>query len=952
MKIKLTNNEPLQLDSITNNVSKSVDLARDILLTSDISDWAKASTKPTYTASEVGALPDSTVIPDELSDLTDDSTHRLVTDTEKSTWNGKQAALVSGTNIKTVNGNSLLGSGNVQVGEKFIVTVTGSSTLTSDKTYAEIVAAHNAGKCIEVIYNDYTYMPELFDTGEIYFYTMDGLTYCQLCILSDNSWENVEINVQSELVSGTSIKTVNDTALLGSGNIDADDVVMGKLDGSAFYKVTGYSGIQSTPSFSETAETGNADKVYVDIQTNKAYRWKRGILQAGENPYKLLSEELSVVTTSDISAVLPGTAKKAVSAKVLRDNFYTETEVDNALALKQNIDDVYVDQTYIDTNTTSSFSTANKRYNIATSITLTTSETYTFGAGCILHFYNTGMISGAANLELNNTQIEAPMKQCFDLNVNFNGLMRNSECYPEWWGAKGDGVTDDAAAINRCIYCACHTPVVLTAENYLVSTTVGPDYKVKNTAANTAAHTGWDGTYASQFIVKHNIIGDATLAGPVVRYATCYGLCRIDGTILVRNTSDDAVGFTTWAADGNLSCVNNEITIERIDKGTWPMNSLSSTAEGIGLGVGAALSCWDSKITIYNIRGFKEGCYMSRYGTNDLWVGRNECVYCFYLGPAKSAWYTGSPNWYVHRSKMTLGEQFAGLSSGTFVTGATDSSIIKENGAIEIAMNTWTVGDSNNATANCRHPHKHSLYYISGSAGHTGNHYKFNITYAIETSRDFIKFEHSSAPTATNGRQGNGDVIEFGVSCYMKDINAPYGWNVHFKNVIISNTAKTKGSYRWMGGTNEILLDDVTLSYKEAPIWTNGTNPIKILTPNEQFKGKVVAVDSAPATCADATLYVVDDPITTNGTKKYPVYCKYFGTDATLVGYVLDNYKEKQDALVSGTNIKTINGSTILTSGNVDTKIPQVDVSGGTVSQAMDTDKLYIFGSTSTPCTS
>ena len=29
-------------------------------------------------------------IPDELSDLTDDSTHRLVTDTEKSTWNGKQ----------------------------------------------------------------------------------------------------------------------------------------------------------------------------------------------------------------------------------------------------------------------------------------------------------------------------------------------------------------------------------------------------------------------------------------------------------------------------------------------------------------------------------------------------------------------------------------------------------------------------------------------------------------------------------------------------------------------------------------------------------------------------------------------------------------------------------------------------------------------------------------------
>lgn len=59
-------------------------------------------------------------IPDELSDLSDDSTHRLVTDTEKTTWSGKQDALVSGTNIKTVNNNSLLGSGDVSVQETLV----------------------------------------------------------------------------------------------------------------------------------------------------------------------------------------------------------------------------------------------------------------------------------------------------------------------------------------------------------------------------------------------------------------------------------------------------------------------------------------------------------------------------------------------------------------------------------------------------------------------------------------------------------------------------------------------------------------------------------------------------------------------------------------------------------------------------------------------------------------
>lgn len=47
--------------------------------------WAKAATKPTYTASEVGALSSDTI----LADLTDDATHRTVTDTEKAVWNAK-----------------------------------------------------------------------------------------------------------------------------------------------------------------------------------------------------------------------------------------------------------------------------------------------------------------------------------------------------------------------------------------------------------------------------------------------------------------------------------------------------------------------------------------------------------------------------------------------------------------------------------------------------------------------------------------------------------------------------------------------------------------------------------------------------------------------------------------------------------------------------------------------
>lgn len=104
----------------------------------DLADWAKSPTRPVYTANDTGALPNTTT----LADL-EDATHKTVTPTEKETWNGKQDAindladirsgaalgatalqehqdisdkqdvLESGTNIKTVDGVSILGSGNI-----------------------------------------------------------------------------------------------------------------------------------------------------------------------------------------------------------------------------------------------------------------------------------------------------------------------------------------------------------------------------------------------------------------------------------------------------------------------------------------------------------------------------------------------------------------------------------------------------------------------------------------------------------------------------------------------------------------------------------------------------------------------------------------------------------------------------------------------------------------------
>lgn len=59
--------------------------------------WVNSSTKPSYTAVEVGALPSTTTIPSKTSELDNDS------------------KFVKSTELKTINGNSIVGSGNIEI---------------------------------------------------------------------------------------------------------------------------------------------------------------------------------------------------------------------------------------------------------------------------------------------------------------------------------------------------------------------------------------------------------------------------------------------------------------------------------------------------------------------------------------------------------------------------------------------------------------------------------------------------------------------------------------------------------------------------------------------------------------------------------------------------------------------------------------------------------------------
>ena len=105
---------------------------------------------------------------------------------------GKQDTLVSGTNIKTVNSTSILGSGNIAVQEALvsgtnIKTVNSTSLLGSGNI--DVQEKLTSGTNIKTINST-----SLLGSGNI--------------------------SVQEALVSGTNIKTVNGSSILGSGNLE------------------------------------------------------------------------------------------------------------------------------------------------------------------------------------------------------------------------------------------------------------------------------------------------------------------------------------------------------------------------------------------------------------------------------------------------------------------------------------------------------------------------------------------------------------------------------------------------------------------------------------------------------------------------------------------------------------------------------------------------------------
>jgi hypothetical protein len=124
----------------------------------------------------------------------------LLTAANWTNFNNKQAALVSGTNIRTINGASILTAGNFNAVSQItkLVTTTGTD--------------------FTIVINELTVDPPTGYFGAEIQVNLPSASASARGALTAANWTTFN-NKQDALVSGTNIKTVNGTSLLGSGNI-------------------------------------------------------------------------------------------------------------------------------------------------------------------------------------------------------------------------------------------------------------------------------------------------------------------------------------------------------------------------------------------------------------------------------------------------------------------------------------------------------------------------------------------------------------------------------------------------------------------------------------------------------------------------------------------------------------------------------------------------------------
>ena len=257
--VESVNLVPEKVSELVNDSQYQTKANLDTALASK-ADASSIPTKTSQLANDSGFMTSTEVsttyatkaeVPTKTSQLTNDSTYQtkanldtaLATKADKSSLASKQDKLVSGVSIKTINDQSLLGSGNISIESGTSITVDSALSTTSENPVQNKVITNtlqtkaNASDIptkVSQLENDSKFATQTaVATGLATKADKDSLTSLEGSVSTlettvGNQDKSIIANAQAiqgkqdKLESGVNIKTINNQSILGSGNISIE----------------------------------------------------------------------------------------------------------------------------------------------------------------------------------------------------------------------------------------------------------------------------------------------------------------------------------------------------------------------------------------------------------------------------------------------------------------------------------------------------------------------------------------------------------------------------------------------------------------------------------------------------------------------------------------------------------------------------------------------------------
>lgn len=253
-------------------------------------------------------LTDKPTIPDELADLTDDSTHRLVTDTEKTTWNAKSDFSGSYNDLTDVPANLVQDANYVHTDNNYDDTAKGKVNDLGTASTKNVPVSGDASTSEVVLGND-TRLTDDRNAKDVYSWAKAS---------TKPSYTATEVGAIASTLKGTAN---------GVAELDANGKVPSAQLPSYVDDVLEYA---STSAFPQTGESG---KIYIALDTNKTYRW-------GGSAYVEISESLALGETDSTAYAGNKGKQNADNIATIQGLIPSSATTSNKLATANDIPDI------------------------------------------------------------------------------------------------------------------------------------------------------------------------------------------------------------------------------------------------------------------------------------------------------------------------------------------------------------------------------------------------------------------------------------------------------------------------------------------------------------------------------------------------------------------------------------------------------------------------------------